>query len=247
MQPVRAVGYIPARMGASRFPGKPLVPIAGRPMLEHCYLGARQSALLDDVVVATCDQEIADWAGGLGIPCAMTSPAHERPTDRVVEAVGEDVDVDVIVLIQGDEPLVKGHWVDAALKPVLDGKAVCTNLMRRIEDEADFHNPSTIKVVAGEDGRALYFSRSPIPSSARCGFGGLDAYRQVCVFGFTRDALLEFSALAPTRLEVVESIDMLRYLEHGSPVHFVEIDEPTQAVDTPEDVAAVEALMAAAG
>ncbi len=240
-----SVGYIPARMGSYRFRGKPLTPIAGRPMLEHCYFGARESELLDEVVIATCDAEIADWARGEGIPFVMTSPSHRRATDRVVEALGDDVDR--VILIQGDEPLVTGDWVDAALRPVLEGKAVCTNLMRRVEDEDDLHNPNSIKVVADEEGRALYFSRSPIPTPTQIAFEDLTAYRQVCVFGFTREALLQFGALPPTKLEIAESIDMLRYVEHGCPVHLVEIDDKSHSVDVPSDIPLVESLLAESG
>lgn len=240
----RAVGVIPARMASTRFPGKPLAPIGGSPMLEHCFRGASASAMLDEVVIATCDQEIEVWAENAGIRAVMTSDAHLRATDRVVEASAA-IDAEAIVLIQGDEPMVTGAMVDAALGPVLDGGAGCTNLMRRIDDEEDLLNPNTVKVVADLAGRALYFSRSPLPSPAQAGFEALAAQKQVCVFGFRRDYLLEFSALAPTPLEVAESIDMLRYLEHGRAVHLVETRETTHAVDVPEDITLVEQMLAA--
>jgi 3-deoxy-manno-octulosonate cytidylyltransferase (CMP-KDO synthetase) len=240
----RAVGFIPARMGSTRFPGKPLAPIDGSPMLEHCYRGAAGSDLLDDVLIATCDQEIVTWAEGAGIGAVMTSDAHERATDRVVEAA-ESVDAEAIVLIQGDEPMVTPAMIDAALAPVLEGQAGCTNLIKRIDDEDDFLNPNTIKVVRDLEGRALYFSRGPLPSPAQAGFGAFDAWKQVCIFGFTRDYLFEFSRLAATPLEVAESIDMLRYLEHGRPVHLVETTEETHAVDVPEDILLVEQMLAA--
>jgi len=243
---LKAIGVIPARMASSRFPGKPLAEIAGRPMLEHCWRGASQSGLLDQVLVATCDAEIREWAQGAGIGCVMTSDSHERATDRVVEAAAA-IEAETVVLIQGDEPLVTGAMVDAALEPVLGGRAACTNLVRRIEDEQDFANPNTIKVVADRDGRALYFSRSPVPSLAQAPFGSPPALKQVCVFGFARPTLLEFSELEPTPLEVAESIDMLRYLEHGRHVHLVETDELTHAVDVPSDIQVVESMLATAG
>jgi 3-deoxy-manno-octulosonate cytidylyltransferase (CMP-KDO synthetase) len=234
------------RMASSRFPGKPLAPIAGIPMVEHCYRGAAASRHLDDVVIATCDREIAEWAETREIGCVMTSDRHERATDRVVEAASS-MEADVAVLIQGDEPMVTPGMVDAALEPVLEGRAGCTNLAKRIEDAEDFANPNTIKIVADLEGRALYFSRSGVPSTAQTPFGAAPAFKQVCVFGFVRDTLLEFSTLEPTPLEVAESIDMLRYLEHGRPVHLVETTEDTHAVDVPDDVELVERLMAAAG
>jgi len=239
---MNVVCFIPARMGASRFPGKVLAPIAGRPMLEHCYRGAAESDLLDDVVVATCDAEIEAWAAGMDIPCVMTSPAHERATDRVAEAATR-WEADLVVLVQGDEPLVTADMVDAALGPVLSGKAACTNLIKRIDDEEDFRSPNTVKVVFDLQKRALAFTRSLVPSPDRLGFDGIAAYKQVAVFAFTRERLLEFSRLPPTPLELAESVDMLRYLEHGRAIQFVETERTTHGVDVPEDVAVVERIL----
>jgi 3-deoxy-manno-octulosonate cytidylyltransferase (CMP-KDO synthetase) len=240
---VKVVCFIPARMGASRFPGKVLTPIAGRPMLEHCYRGAAESDLLDEVVIATCDAEIEAWASGSDIPCVMTSSAHERATDRVAEAAGR-WDADVVVLVQGDEPLVTSDMVDAGLGPVLSGEAGCTNLIKRIDDEKDFRSPNTVKVVFDLQKRALAFTRTLVPSPDRLGFDGIAAYKQVAVFGFTRERLLEFSQLEPTPLEIAESVDMLRYLEHGRAIQFVETERATHGVDVPEDVAIVERILA---
>ena len=240
---MKVVCFIPARMGASRFPDKVLTPIAGRPMLEHCYRGAADSDLLDEVVVATCDTEIESWAQRAGIACVMTSPAHERATDRVAEAAAQS-EADVVVLLQGDEPLVTADMVDAALGPVLAGDTQCTNLMKRIDDEEDFRSPNTVKVVFDLQKRALAFSRSLVPNPDRVGFEGIEAYKQVAVFGFTRERLLEFSQLPPTPLEIAESIDMFRYLEHGRAIQFVETERTTHGVDVPEDVAVVEQILA---
>jgi 3-deoxy-manno-octulosonate cytidylyltransferase (CMP-KDO synthetase) len=231
-------------MASSRFPGKPLASIAGKPMLEHCYLGARASESLDEVVIATCDQEIANWAAAQGVPCAMTSDRHERATDRVAEAA-ESAEADAIVLVQGDEPLITGDMVDAALEPVISGQSGCTNLVKRIDTEDEFASHHTVKVVVGQDGRALYFSRSEIPSPVLSGFDSIRPYKQVAVFGFTRERLLEFSQLKPTPLEIAESVDMLRYLEHGRSIDAVETDRETHGVDVPADVGVVEELMAA--
>ena len=238
-----AIGFIPARMGSSRFPGKPLAPIAGRPMLEHCHRGASQSELLDEVLIATCDREIEQWAQSVGIGCVMTSPDHERATDRVVEAAEQFPEAEHVVLIQGDEPMVTGEMVDLSLRPVVDGNAGCTNLVKRIESAEEFASPNTIKVVTDLRGDALYMSRNAVPSPAQAGFDGLAAYKQVCIFGFDRRTLLEFSALDPTPLEVVESIDMLRYLEHGHKVRMVETTTETHAVDVPDDIRLVEQLL----
>ena len=240
---MKVVCFIPARMGASRFPGKVLTPIAGRPMLEHCYRGAAASDLLDEVVIATCDAEIEAWARGAGIACVMTSPTHERATDRVAEAAGAS-DADVVVLVQGDEPLVTPDMVDAALGPVLAGGAACTNLIKRIDNEGDFRSPNTVKVLFDAQKHALAFSRSPVPNSGVLGFEGITAYKQVAVFGCTRERLLEFSQLRPTPLEIAESVDMLRYLEHGRPIQLVETERTTHGVDVPDDVGVVEQILA---
>lgn len=240
---MRAVGVIPARMASSRFPGKPLTPIAGRPMLEHCHRGSAASELLDEVVIATCDAEIADWAESCGIGCVMTSDTHVRATDRVAEAA-EQIDADAIVLIQGDEPLVQPSMIDKALRPVLEGTARCTNLMKRITTEEELHSPNLVKVVADSAGRALYFSRSPIPTPIHEGFDGIAAYNQVAIFGFDRATLLLFPQLEPTPYEIAESVDMLRYVEHGHEILLVESDEHTHAVDVPDDVAVVERMLA---
>lgn len=238
---MNAIGVIPARMGSSRFPGKPLAPIAGRPMLAWCHEGASKSRHLDEVVIATCDVEIADWAEREGIRAVMTSDRHERATDRVVEAAQSFSQAEAFVLIQGDEPMIDAEMVDAAIEPVVERGASCTNLVKRIETQEEFESPNTIKVVADLRGRALYFSRSAVPSPAQVGFAELAAFKQVCVFGFTRRGLLRFAELEPTPLEIAESVDMNRYLEHGEPIDLVETDKETCAVDVPEDVARVEA------
>jgi 3-deoxy-manno-octulosonate cytidylyltransferase (CMP-KDO synthetase) len=236
---------IPARMAATRFPGKPLVPIAGRPMLAWCHEGAARSDLLDEVVVATCDDEIREWAEGEGIPAVMTSDRHVRATDRVAEAA-KSIDADAFVLIQGDEPLVSPTMIDAALRPVLEGRARCTNLMKRLVSREELESPHLVKVVTDLSGRALYLSRSPIPTTLHKGFDGIAAYNQVAIFGFDRETLLLFPQLDSTPYEIAESVDMMRFVEHGVPIHFVESTERTHSVDVPEDVAVVERMLAAA-
>jgi 3-deoxy-manno-octulosonate cytidylyltransferase (CMP-KDO synthetase) len=238
---VKAVGYIPARMGSSRYPGKPLAEIAGEPMLMHCWRGSNASELLDEVLIATCDEEIRDWAEGAGIGCVMTSPDHERATDRVAEAA-ERSDADAIVLIQGDEPLVEPSMIDGALRPVLEQGVGCTNLVKRIGRE-EAESPNTVKVVFDRDWDAMYFARSVIPTPIHGGWEGVAHYKQVAVFGFTRARLLEFAALEPTPLEIAESVDMLRYVEHGRSIRFVETDVDLHAVDVPEDIAVVERML----
>lgn len=229
-------------MGSSRFPGKPLAPILGRPMVEHIYRRVMLCDALDAVYVATCDREIADAVERFGGQAIMTADTHERASDRVAEAA-EHIDADVVVMVQGDEPMTTPDMVTRALGPMGEHGVRCVNLMARITDEAEFRDPNTIKLTKDLAGRALMFSREPIPTTVGRGFAGIEAWKQVCIMPFAREALAEFASLEPTPLEVAESIDMLRFLEHGRPVHLVETEGFSRAVDTPGDLAAVEELM----
>lgn len=240
---MKIIGVIPARMGSTRFPGKPLAPLKGKTLLEHVWLRTKQCSALDDVLVATCDKEIVEAVTRFGGRAVMTSASHERASDRVAEAVGA-LAADVVVMVQGDEPMIVPEMIDQALAPLLNEPAVvCSNLAAPIRSEAEFKDPNTIKVVMGSNGDALYFSREPIPSSLRMAFDKLPVFKQVCVIPFRKDFLLRFAKLTPTPLEQAESIDMLRALEHGYPVRLVPTQHRTQSVDTPADLALVESLM----
>jgi 3-deoxy-manno-octulosonate cytidylyltransferase (CMP-KDO synthetase) len=240
---VKTVAVIPARMGSSRFPGKPLAPILGRPMIQWVFDGTRQSRQLADVVIATCDDEIAEAARAFGARVAMTSPRHERASDRVAEAA-QGMDADVVVMVQGDEPMVGAAMIDAAVDAFADASVVCTNLTAPITTLKDFNDPNTVKVVPGS-GNAIYFSRAPIPASASGSFNAAAAHRQVCVIGFRAPFLQQYARLTPTRLEQEESIDMLRILEHGYTVRLVPCDAVSYPVDTPDDLRRVERLLEA--
>lgn len=243
----RIVGVIPARMGSSRFPGKPLAKLRGRPMIEHVFRATAACAALDEVVIATCDEEIARAARAFGARAVMTSAAHERATDRVAEACADET-AGIVVMVQGDEPMILPSMIDQALAPFAANPQVdCVNLMAPVADEAEFASPNTIKVVCSDRGTALYFSRAPIPARAGHGGDAADRQKQVCVIAFRRDALLGYSRLTQGPLEIAESVDMLRFLEHGIPVHLAPTAAGTQAVDTPADLARVEALMAGRG
>jgi 3-deoxy-manno-octulosonate cytidylyltransferase (CMP-KDO synthetase) len=240
----RVLAVIPARMGSSRFPGKPLAQLQGRPMIEHVYRGTSACTLLDEVVIATCDREIHAAASAFGARAVMTSPSHERASDRVAE-VASRCDADVVVMIQGDEPMVQAAMIEAAVGPLLSDPAVnCTNLVAPIRTEAELRDPNTIKVVMAAGGQALYFSREPIPALHQKRFEPGGWSKQVCVIGFRRAALARFAALPQGPLERAESVDMLRFLENGLAVHMVPTTLETHAVDTPEDLSRVEALMA---
>lgn len=234
---------IPARMGSSRFPGKPLASICGRPMIEHIYWRCIMCKTLNEVYLATCDNEIAEATHKFGGKFIMTSSSHQRASDRVAE-VAHNMEADIFLLVQGDEPMIVPEMIDLALKPLLDDQNVlCTNLAAPIRSVEEFEDRNTIKVVMAQNGDALYFSREPIPTRQRLAFGQFPAYKQVCVIPFRRDFLLKYTGLDPTPLEQAESIDMLRALEHGYPIRLVKSEYITQSVDTPEDLARVEALM----
>jgi len=241
---MKIVAIIPARMGSTRFPGKPLSPILGLPMIEHVYRRTAMCTALDNVFVATCDKEIYESVEAFGGKAIMTSPSHERASDRVAEAVA-DKDSDVIVMVQGDEPMTYPEMIEESLAPFLgaDEEIACVNLTARIKSQKEFADPNTIKVVMDRDGYALYMSREPIPTLHLQDFGQIPAFKQVCIIPFTAAALQEFIELDPTPLEVAESIDMMRFIEHGRRVKMVETSFATHAVDTPDDLKIVEGLM----
>lgn len=239
----RIVAIIPARMGSTRFPGKPLASLLGRPMLEHVVRRATMCDCLDAVYVATCDAEIQDAVEGFGGSVIMTSASHERASDRVAEAA-EQLDADIVVMVQGDEPMIVPEMIVAALRPLLDDPSVtCVNLAHRISRVEDYLDRNTIKVATDARGDALYFSRAPIPFHDFACREGTPALKQVCVIPFRDECLREFARLAPTPLERAESIDMLRILEHGGRIRVVETASETHAVDTPADLRLVETLM----
>lgn len=243
------IGVIPARMGSSRFPGKPLAEICGIPMVGHVYFRSRMSGLLDDVYIATCDKEIFDYAGSVGAKAVMTADTHQRCTDRVAEAVLKieketGKKVDIVVMIQGDEPLVTPEMIDDALKPMVrDGSIQVVNLMAPIRTRQEHDDPNEVKVVVDADGFAMYFSREPIPSWKKSATD-VPMMKQVCIIPFRKDFLMKFSELEPTPLETVESVDMLRAMEHGYKVKMVLSEQDTYSVDTQEDLKRVSKIMA---
>jgi len=239
---MKTVGVIPARMGSSRFPGKPLAKICGIPMIEHVYKRSALSNCLDELYIATCDHEIFNAVTQFGGKAIMTDICHERCTDRIAEAI-QNVDADIIVNIQGDEPLVYPDMIDAAVEPMIaDSSLNCVNLMAPIKNDEDFEDPNEVKVVVDLENNALYFSREPIPSKKK-GAKDFVKYKQVCIIPFRRDFLFKYTSLAPTPLEIIESVDMMRVLEHGYKVRMIPTDKDTYSVDTPEDLKFVETVM----
>ena len=242
---MKIIGIIPARMASTRFPGKPLCKICGITMIEHVYKRSRMSRCLEEVYVATCDTEIVKEVERFGGKAVMTSASHKTCSDRVAEACRIiKSDADIIVNIQGDEPLVHPDMIEESVLPFSkDPELVCSNLIAQIKDDEDFRNPNTIKVVKDQNDFALYFSREPIPSGKKFS-GRYERYKQVCVIPFKRTFLLKYVAWKPTPLETVESIDMMRILENGYKVKLAKTAFDTMAVDNELDRQKVEELMA---
>lgn len=238
---------IPARMGSSRFPGKPMAIINGKPMIGHVFERVKKAKILSDVVVATCDLEIADYIQSIGGKAIMTGTHHERASDRCAEALTKyeksiNGKVDIVVMVQGDEPMVMPEMIEQAVTPLLENAQIdVVNLLGDITTEEEFNDPNCIKVVCDIQSNALYFSRKPIPHYAIGKFAG--GNKQICIIPFRRNFLLEYVQLSPTPLEIKESVDMMRILEHGKKVFMQKTQHTTFAVDTPSDLIRVEKIM----
>ncbi len=245
---IKIVGIIPARMESSRFPGKPLAKINDMPMIGHVYFRSKMSSVLDDIYVATCNEEIKDYIQSINGKTIMTSNKHKRASDRVAEALlkieeNTKEKVDIVVMIQGDEPMVFPEMIDRAIKPLIEDKEInIVNLIAPIKSSEEHKDPNEVKVVVDRNNFALYFSREPIPSNKKESNKNY-MYKQVCIIPFRRDFLIKFNELEPTPLEIIESIDMLRVLEHGHKVKTVLSGFKTYSVDNINDLKRVEKLM----
>jgi 3-deoxy-manno-octulosonate cytidylyltransferase (CMP-KDO synthetase) len=246
---MKIVAVIPARYGSTRFEGKPLADILGKPMIQHVYEGVCQSRLIDEVIVATDDQRILDAVQGFGGKGMMTSPTHFTGTDRVAEVAGK-LRSEIIVNVQGDEPLIEGSFVDKAIYPLLKNDTILmSTLMTRMKEVKDWLNPHIVKVVVDKHGFALYFSRSPIPFPRDLNvekllsspFGrkeGLprQVFKHIGVYVYRRKFLFQFSKMKPTPLEKLEKLEQLRVLENGYSIKITPVDYEPICVDTPEDI-----------
>lgn len=244
---MNVIAMIPARMGSSRFPGKPLASLLGKPMIGHVYERVRRNASLSEVVVATCDVEIRDYVESIGGKVVMTSAFHQRASDRCAEALETleretGIRYDVIVMVQGDEPMVEPAMIDEALQPLIDDPEVhVVNLLGQIHSVDELDDPNCIKVVVDRQMNALYMSRLAIPGKFDPDASA--AGRQICIIPFRADYLRRYLAMSPTPLEVMESIDMLRILEHGEKVRMAHTRYQTYPVDTPADLQRVESML----
>ena len=234
-------------MASGRFPGKPLHPILGLALTLHVHDRCRLSSRVDRVVIATCDGSIRDAARAHGADVLMTADTHPGCVDRVEEAVRspdlEMADDDLVLMVQGDEILVGPDMLDDVIDAYVGSGAPVINVASPILTDADHDDPNVVKVVVSQDGRALCFSRAPVPSRARA--AEVPRYYQTGIIGFSRAFVETFGRLPRTPLEIAEHIDMMRTLEHGYPIRVVFTDRPIIGVDTPDDARRAEAMLRA--
>lgn len=238
---MKVLCVIPARYASTRLPGKPLSMIAGKPMIQHVYERACQAQLPNEVVVATDNELVEKAVLDFGGKAVMTSPDHPSGTDRLAEVALMYPDVDVIVNVQGDEPMIPPEVIDRLAEAFNGDAGLNMATMKVVMDEEDYENPAAVKVVTDQQGYALYFSRSlmPYPRNKPEGF---KVFKHVGIYAYRRNFLLKYAALAPTPLEKAESLEQLRALENGYKIKVLESDFQGIGVDTPEDLAAVNAL-----
>ncbi len=240
----KAVGIIPARWDSTRFPGKPLYPIAGQPLLRHVWEQCRRAKELDALIVATDDMRIAHAAFDWGAEVALTSRHHQSGTDRVAEVVQKTKEFAYVINIQGDEPLVSPRLIDRLVETLKSNRNLdIVTAAHPFKDPKDAKSPHQVKVVLDLQSNALYFSRSPIPSSP----GRRSSFlRHQGIYGFRRAALLQFVKWKPSPLEQAESLEQLRPLENGVRVHVLVTKQGSPGVDTPQDAKALEQKLARA-
>ncbi|AAN48824.1 3-deoxy-manno-octulosonate cytidylyltransferase [Leptospira interrogans] len=239
---MKTIAVLPARMASSRFPDKPLVKISGLEMIEHVRRRVEMSSSVDEVVVATCDEIIKQRVESFGGKAVMTSDVHRGCIDRVAEAALY-VEGDIVIVVQGDEPLILPAMLDDLVKPMLNDSSIyCTNLVTKIVDEEEFQSPNAPKVVVDKNWDLLYASREPIPSRKKYPNEDYLKFKQLGVIAFRNDFLQTFAALAPTPLEIIESVDMNRAVEHGYKVRMVLTEGIMIGVDVPGDVSRVESV-----
>lgn len=239
---MRAVVVIPARYASTRFPGKPLVRLMGKPLIEHVYRQARKAKTVDGVIVATDDERILEAVRQFGGDCVMTASEHRSGSDRLGEVAGT-LEADIIVNVQGDEPLIAPEVIDAVV--AIHGSGQSPDIVTvavPIGSQHDFSDRNVVKVVTDSQGFALYFSRAPIPHGWNEGSG--EALRHIGIYAYKKETLLNFVSLPASKLEQVEDLEQLRALENGMSIYVVRVDEFNGiGVDTPEDISEVEDVM----
>jgi 3-deoxy-manno-octulosonate cytidylyltransferase (CMP-KDO synthetase) len=242
------IAIIPARFGSTRFPGKSLVPIQDKPMIQWVYERTRMSRLINRVIVATDDERIMKAVSSFGGEAVMTSSSHATGTDRIAE-VSQRLECDIVVNVQGDEPLIQAAMIDEAISPLLlDPSVSMATLCKKIERNEEAFDPNIVKVVFDENGFALYFSRAPIPWNRDCWAGkksfsdlSLDGpmYKHIGLYVYRRDFLLDYSNMRQTTLETAEKLEQLRVLEHGRRIKVTATEHESFGVDIPDDLSKI--------
>jgi 3-deoxy-manno-octulosonate cytidylyltransferase (CMP-KDO synthetase) len=236
---MKVLGIIPARYASSRFPGKPLIDLKGKSMIQRVYEGAKKSTRITEVIVATDDQRIFDEVQRFGGKVMMTKESHPSGTDRCAEVASHFPDMDVVINIQGDEPLVDYRQLEQLIDAFNDPKTDIATLGNLSLTQEDIDNPNRIKVVVNVKNSAVYFSRSPIPNAYHSKGNPLEKYpymRHIGLYAYRSSVLQELTKLEPTALEKIESLEQLRWLYHGYSIQLVETTIETPNIDVPEDV-----------
>ncbi len=237
---MKAIGVIPARYGSKRFPGKPLADILGKPMIQYVWERASKTKTLEEVIIATDDERILRKAKEFGAEAVLTSPSLSSGTERVAEAV-KDLDADIVVNIQGDEPLIEPRAIDEAIKSLIkDPKIPVATLAYRMTKKEEIEDPNVVKVVFDKNNFALYFSRFPIPYSRE---HRLPIYKHIGLYVYRKEFLAKLVQLEPSPLEKIEDLEQLRVLENGYRIKIVKTECDSIGVDTPEDLERVKALL----
>jgi 3-deoxy-manno-octulosonate cytidylyltransferase (CMP-KDO synthetase) len=235
---MKKIIVIPARYASTRLPGKPLIDIGGKPLLQRVYDGACRSKLSDGILIATDDERIKKAALAFGAEVIMTDPALPSGTDRVFAAI-QDKEADLVVNLQGDEPFIEPSIIDQLFSALAEGDVAMATLCCPITDESEYRNPNTVKVVLNNSGFALYFSRSPIPYVNNSKFkiqNSKFVYKHIGIYGFTRSFLEQFVALPKSPLEETESLEQLRVLENGHRIKVLATGYHGFGIDTPDDL-----------
>ncbi|RKY35864.1 MAG: 3-deoxy-manno-octulosonate cytidylyltransferase [Candidatus Omnitrophota bacterium] len=238
------VGIIPARYGSTRLKAKALADIMGKPMIQHIYERAKKASVLDELIVATDDERIKEAVDSFGGKAVLTAKQHTSGTERLAEVVF-DLDVKIVINIQGDEPLIHSMMINELAYTLMDDSSLLmATLKHKIKDSEDFKNPNVVKVITDKNNFAIYFSRSFIPNMLRKKLNyWIDVYKHIGVYAYTKDFLLTFKNLTPLQLEKAEALEQLRALEHGYKIKVIETQYDTISVDTKKDLIAVTKLL----
>ena len=248
---MKAIGVIPARYGSTRFPGKPLANILGKPVIQHVWERASRAKTLEKVIIATDDERILKKAKEFGAEAVLTSPSLSSGTERVAEAA-KDLEVDIVANVQGDEPLIEPQAIDEAIKSLISNpKIPMATLAYRMIKKKEIEDPNVVKVVFDKDNFALYFSRAPIPFSRlrapnspdKVRAGELRTYKHLGLYIYRKEFLLKLAKMDPSSIEKIEGLEQLRVLENGYRIKVVETDYDSVGVDTPEDLEKVKAMI----